>query len=126
MNALSKWLLIGVGLVLVSTSVRMITLHFEAERARRNFPVREDCTRLESSLDFYKEKFGSYPSEPNGLMKLLADIECRGLLKNTNLVDPWGTPFKYQIIEGSPRVESAGSDKKFDTLDDIRSIHSSN
>jgi prepilin-type N-terminal cleavage/methylation domain-containing protein len=40
------------------------------------------------------------------------------------LIDPWGTPLRYEYTPGSmtfPRITSAGADKKFDTADDLRS-----
>lgn len=34
--------------------------------------------------------------------------------------DPWGTPYRYRIIDNKPVVDSAGPDGKFDTEDDIK------
>ena len=121
MARLSRPLIAVLILIIVAVVVRMVMLHFEAQTARTAFPVRVQCSELQSSLGFYKEKFGHYPEERNGLELLLKDDECRGMLKITNLFDPWGTPLRYRIIGGLPKVESAGSDKKFDTSDDVHS-----
>jgi prepilin-type N-terminal cleavage/methylation domain-containing protein len=40
------------------------------------------------------------------------------------LVDPWGTPLRYEYESGTmsfPRITSAGPDRQFDTTDDLRS-----
>jgi prepilin-type N-terminal cleavage/methylation domain-containing protein len=40
------------------------------------------------------------------------------------LIDPWGTPLRYEYAPGTmsfPRITSAGPDRKFDTTDDLRS-----
>lgn len=33
--------------------------------------------------------------------------------------DAWGTPFRYELLDGVPRITSAGPDKIFGTEDDI-------
>ena len=95
----------------------------DANKAKARFPIREECENFEDALGLYKEIHGSYPSVTNGLEILLNDEDCKKLLKNTNLVDPWGTPFRYKSGANFLEVYSAGPDQKFDTPDDIHSFH---
>lgn len=110
------WFFVGIAL-------RMVFVEIDADRAKARFPMREQCTRFEDALQVYKENYGNYPPITNGLGGLLNENDLKNILVNTNLEDQWGTPFRYRIIDGHSRVDSAGPDKKFDTSDDINSFH---
>jgi len=34
-------------------------------------------------------------------------------------VDPWGNPYQYELVDGNPKLTSAGHDQTFGTQDDI-------
>ena len=109
-------------LILVGVSARLVLSLIEAKKAERIYPVREQCTCLKDAVNLYKANYGVYPSGSNALAILIKDEDSRKLLKNTNLDDPWGTPFRLRIVNGNPVVDSAGQDRIFDTSDDIHSF----
>ncbi|MDE2126403.1 MAG: type II secretion system major pseudopilin GspG [Armatimonadetes bacterium] len=88
-----------------------------------------DIKSFDDALDMYKADIGEYPTNDQGLNALLtkSDPKWNGpYLKNQTSIplDPWGTPYKYQIPGGSGRdydISSAGPDKQFGTADDIQS-----
>jgi hypothetical protein len=118
---ISKYLVVAFILIVASVLLRGLMNEIEARKAQANWPIKTQCRHLEDALQFYNEEYGSYPSEKDGLGSLLNDEECKKILVNTNLNDPWGTPFRYHAVGKNPDVESAGPDKKFDTSDDIHS-----
>jgi hypothetical protein len=74
----------------------MILAEVDYKRAQAVFPIRSQCNQLEWAIDLYKANNGSFPSTTNGLGFLLLDEDCRKLLNNTNLVDPWGQTIQIQ------------------------------
>jgi hypothetical protein len=109
-------------LLFVGLSARLIPAFFEQKKAERVYPIREECRNFEDAINLYKALHGSYPSGSNALSIVVNDTDCRKLLKSTNLDDPWGTLFRFRIIDGHPVVDSAGQDHRFDTSDDIHSF----
>jgi hypothetical protein len=101
--------------------IRFVLAYVDMEHAKAIHPVQEDCTCFEYALYLYKANHGVYPIESNALSVIVKDEDCRKLLTYTNLNDPWGTPFRFRIIDGRPVVDSAGPDRKFDTPDDVKS-----
>jgi Type II secretion system (T2SS), protein G len=101
---------------------RLIPDFYEKSKAERIYPIRQQCRDFLDAVSLYKANYGAYPEEKNALTILINDSDCRMLLKKTNLDDPWGTPFRFRIIDGHPVVDSAGPDRKFDTPDDIKSF----
>jgi hypothetical protein len=86
------------------------------------YPVREQCRDFQDAIDLYKASYGAYPPESNALTFIVGDQNCRKLLKSTNLLDPWGTPYRVRIRDGHAYVDSAGKDRKFDSSDDIHAF----
>jgi hypothetical protein len=109
-------------LLFVGLSARLILVYFEFNKYNKIHPVREQCRNFEDAINLYKALYGAYPSESNALTIVINDKDCRKLLKNTNLDDPWGTSFRFRIVDGHAVVDSAGLDRKFDTPDDIHSF----
>lgn len=103
--------------------IRWALAYVDIEHAKAIYPVQLDCTHFEDAIDAYRIVHGVYPSESNGLRLIVEDKEYRKVLPDTNLNDPWGTPFKFRIIDGHPVVDSAGPDHKFDSSDDIKGFH---
>jgi hypothetical protein len=109
-------------LLFVGVSAWVIQNELEFKQYQKVHPVQEQCRNFQDAINVYKTLYGSYPSGSNALASIIKDEDCRKLLKNTNLDDPWGTPFRFKIIGGHPVVDSAGEDRKFDTPDDIHSF----
>ena len=109
---------VGVALVFL----RMVMLEVEAKRVNALLPVKSQCTRLLDAVQFYSDTLHLDPPKTNGLGFLLNVEECRKMLINTNLNDPWGTPYRLRFEGNFPAIDSAGPDRKFDTSDDIHSF----
>ena len=109
-------------LLFVGLSARLIPAWLDKKRADGIYPIREQCRRFEDAVNLYKANYGAYPSESNAMGVVINDMDCRKLLTNTNLNDPWGTPFRFRVIDGHAVVDSAGKDREFNTSDDIHSF----
>ena len=109
-------------LIFVGGSARLIIAFFEFNKYNKIHPVREQCRNFSDAINLYKALYGSYPSESNALVIIIKDEDCKKLIRNTNLNDPWGTPFRFKIVDGRPAVDSAGPDRKLDTSDDVHSF----
>lgn len=115
--------LVGVAILcFIGTFMRMTLLYFEGKNANAIYPVRVECRNFQDAISLYKSIYGSYPVESNGLTTMIKDETCQKLLKHTNLEDPWGTPYRYRVINDRPLVDSAGRDRKFNTPDDIHAF----
>jgi hypothetical protein len=111
-------------LILTGIILRMIMAEIEYRNYQKTYPIRRQCYQLECAIDLYKNLNGHFPTESNGLAFLLADQDCRKFLSDTNLNDPWGTPYRFRVNGNFSVVDSAGLDHKFDTKDDIHSLNS--
>jgi type II secretory pathway pseudopilin PulG len=90
--------------------------HPQLEATRHEFSV------IRSKLEEYRKVHGEFPSEEIGLSFLAPDLFVKGVREQyrpKRVTDPWGTPFRYQFINGKPKLRSAGPDARFDTPDDI-------
>lgn len=82
--------------------------------------ARAKLTMIESSLAFYHMDNGVFPTTEQGLAALVARPEIPpvpprypdgGYFKRRNLlIDPWGTPFRYEAAGDSYRVYTLGAD----------------
>jgi general secretion pathway protein G len=70
----------------------------------------EICDRAEE----WKKTFGAYPTN-------LQELIGNNPLRQTWKLDDWNTPYRYKRLEHGILIVSAGSDKTFDTKDDIKS-----
>ena len=78
---------------------------------------------LELSLRLFHDQTGRYPTDSEGLEALRSNP---GIPKWDGPYfaipipsDRWGSPFRYSIVDGKPRIVSAGPDKSFGSPDDI-------
>jgi hypothetical protein len=84
---------------------------------------------LNTGIDLYKLHHGQYPNPELGLSNLLTSYGEENwsgpYVHETNncLIDYWGTPFKYEIVNEIPFVISAGADKHFNSFDDFETNH---
>src|SRR5258708_16411387 len=84
---------------------------------------------IQTTLDAFEVDCGRYPTASEGLPALINNPGVPGwtgpyILIGTNTIaevlsDEWGTPFRYVLSEGKAIATSAGSDRTFDTGDDL-------
>lgn len=74
-------------------------------------------------LQLYRLQVGRYPSPNEGLRILLegsGESNWKGpFIDRTHLVDPWGTPYSYDVRDEVVHLKSAGRDRAFGTDDDL-------
>lgn len=88
------------GLIAAAVGVAVIPKLGEArvERAYVDFKA------IESALDTYKIRKGSYPDTQTGFQALVPND-----LKEVPL-DPWGNPYEYMLESGKPVILTRGGD----------------
>jgi uncharacterized protein YceK len=105
-------------LVDLPISVVLDTLALPADftEAREKRMTRETTATISTLwpvLAAFKQANGRFPTDEEGL----------AVLKPTFIKDlphdAWGTPLRYRLMSGRPLIDSAGSDKKFDTYPDV-------
>ncbi len=73
--------------------------------------------QVRSALDVFLLDVGRYPSEAEGLSSLVDGRQgipgWRGpYLKGGKVpLDPWGQPFRYEIVDGQVRLSLTGKDR---------------
>ncbi len=80
-----------------------------------------------TALQMYKLDNGYYPSVEQGLEALTTKPISGNIPENypktggltITPLDPWGTHYRYRIMNNEPIVDSAGPDLLFNTGDDI-------
>jgi general secretion pathway protein G len=70
----------------------------EPERAQA------DLERIRRGLVFYREQHGSYPSPIDGLGALIPEVF------REEQIDPWGHRYRYELVNGAPRISTLGRD----------------
>ena len=94
-----------------------------ASQSNRDF--NRNVEDLFDALQKYKERVGAYPVGNNSdVVKALKGGNAKGVIivigreKNINtkgeLVDPWGTPFRFYFAGEGILIRSAGPNKRFD------------
>lgn len=73
---------------------------------------------IETALDRYEVEHGRYPSLDFDLDKLAAATNGGPYLTGPAR-DAWGHSFRYTLLNGKPKIYSAGPDGVFETKDDI-------
>jgi hypothetical protein len=118
MKRLKKLCRVGIGLtVLLSISVSCSN------------PCREECVVgaividrniIKTACEIYRLDCGTYPTSTVDLITSPGIRHWSGGYLNQNKVpeDPWGTPYSYRLVNGSPVIDSAGPDRAFGTEDD--------
>lgn len=114
------FLLIVLGVLLV----RRVSHVVEDERPYPHYSALRSLNNLATALGRYRFHVGSYPSEAQGLLALMANPGEEGWngpyiiqLKR----DPWGTPYVYAVdADGNADVSTAGPDCVAGTPDDLR------
>jgi general secretion pathway protein G len=76
--------------------------------------VKGDMKSISTSLDRYKLNVKTYPSSNDGLEELVSSENERwaGPYLNEIPMDPWGTAYGYELVDGKPVIISYGTDGK--------------
>jgi type II secretion system (T2SS) protein G len=79
-------------------------IRFDRGRARHDRATLE-IGNLETAMKLHRAKTGHYPDSATGFAALIdlgiIDREPR---------DPWGNPFRYELVDGQPVIASFGAD----------------
>lgn len=69
----------------------------------------------------YCQQFGEYPVSFDQVVRYSRTLERRArcAVADHPPADPWGTRYRYRLVDGTPRPSSAGPDREFGTQDDI-------
>ncbi|NQT93391.1 MAG: type II secretion system protein GspG [Lentisphaerae bacterium] len=89
--------------------------------------ARSQVDSLASRVLLYRQNHDQLPEPDTGLVRVLQEQHGRakGLfdIRDDQVLDPWGTPYRYQRTSDSFWVLCAGSDRQFNTDDDLRADH---
>jgi general secretion pathway protein G len=87
----------------------------KASRAKAEVELKVTYSKIQFALFEFKNKFGRYPTEEEGLQALVT--QPPGLegwsgpyLDKRYLLDPWKNPFKYKVEGSQAKVISLGAD----------------
>lgn len=94
------------------------------QTSQREARAARDCAAirtLKAAVEMNYVDLGMYPASLNCLLENPGDPAWRGPYINdaAMLIDAWGTPFRYEIVDGVPQITSAGPDRTFGTPDDV-------
>ncbi|MCB1211410.1 MAG: type II secretion system protein GspG, partial [Verrucomicrobiales bacterium] len=91
--------------------------------------VRPQLSTLYTAVHAFKALGGSYPTTEQGLSALATKptlpplpLTWKSLVKMDSLIDPWGTPYVYRLVDpekGIIAIHSNGPDLKEGTEDDL-------
>jgi len=90
----------------------------ERQGRPQTLPVRNSIAAIQTAVQMYEVVHSEFP---DSLEQLTAsDGEIPAFLKTENLIDSWGTPFRYTKIDRfTYEIRSAGLDKIMNTEDDL-------
>ncbi len=100
------------------------------ERNRMKAAVGE-TQQLRKALEYFWNDCGRLPTQEEGLQALLVNpanlenwlgpyVAIVARPDSEQFDDPWGVPYEFKEIDNQVCVQSAGPDRKLNTLDDIR------
>ena len=86
--------------------------------------TKSSIAALEGVVQVYTLTCGAPPTQSQGIGALITDPGTPGwcgpyIGGETVPLDPWGTPFGYQLVGTNVLIKSAGPDMTFGTTDDI-------
>ena len=79
------------------------------------FSAQISLERFSKVLERYRADCGGYPDPKIGLAALVVNPQISGWngpYTKDLLIDPWGRPYRYEILNGIPNVRSLGADGK--------------
>ncbi len=103
----------GMSLIEIVVVIAIITMLMSAVgmyaighlRETRVTTAKNELKTLENALDSYQVITGRYPDVQQGFEPLLE----RRVLRDPP-IDPWGNPFRYELVNGVPVVSTLGAD----------------
>ena len=98
-------LALGTGLLFVVTLLLLSAVGRRDGPAQKRDRATLEIGTLETAMTVHRAKTGHYPDPATGFGALIdlgiIDREPR---------DPWGNPFRYELVEGQPVITSYGAD----------------
>jgi type II secretion system (T2SS) protein G len=121
-NRLVGHLMAALALLLISVSM----LYSAIRTGRITTEPRKsvDLHQAQQQLTFVSLEFSGFQLKNGRLPRSLEELVAAkpGKMTGRSIVDPWGTPIRYEITDPQPmwyRLISAGPDRTFDTEDDL-------
>jgi len=85
-----------------------------------------EMVAMEAAFESYHADFGAYPemrnaavsqalSGQNSQHKVYMEFPTTMVNPDHLIVDPWGTPYEFSLVESHPEIRSAGPNRKFET-----------
>lgn len=112
-------------MIVVATLAGLVVLaasRLTVEHALVGNPTAVTAASIETALNQYETDHGHYPPMGFNLDELAISPDGTPLERpyfSAPPRDAWGHSFRYMLLNGKPKVYSAGSDGIFDTKDDI-------
>ena len=108
--------------VIIAGLVALAASRFTVEHALVGNPTAVTAASIETALNQYETDHGHYPQLGFNLDDLAVGHDGTPLERPYFTGPPrdgWGHPFRYTLLNGKPKVYSAGPDGIYDTKDDI-------
>lgn len=103
---------------LFPTVIALVVIIFipKIEERRQYIQVKEEMYLILDALKKFKSDINRYPTEEEGLLILKKNIGLQHwkgpYLKLDKFTDPWGSRYKYFLVNGKPFILSLGPNKK--------------
>jgi general secretion pathway protein G len=110
-------LILGAIITLVAINIKPDTIKTQTAGLK----LRKDSNELMMYLEQYAERYGTYPTEEQGILSLVekptvgnVPENYRPIVKNKKAVlDPWNTPYKLRQDDGgNVQIITLGKDKR--------------
>ena len=104
-------------LVLIGVVLGIVGGNFigKGEKAKAD-AAKIEISQIAQTLDLYKLEIGRYPTTQEGLQALItapagvSNWNGPYWKRSTVPKDPWGNEYRYEVIDGAPRVTCLGVD----------------
>lgn len=100
--------------LLILTAITYVNLGAGPNPHAMQDAAKASLKAISQSISLFKQDRGRFPNSAE-----IPDILTNNA-QHLMLVDSWGKPFRYRVVDGRPIVDSAGPDREFDTQDDIQ------
>jgi len=117
-NRMRRSLKILIGVLILTGLVAIIASRLTVMHVLVGNRTALGAQSIETALSNYEVEQGSYPPLEFNLDELAVGREGGPYLSGPPR-DAWGHPFRYTLVDGKPKVYSAGPDGVFGTKDDI-------
>jgi general secretion pathway protein G len=115
----------------VGRSTGLLFFHEAVTRVRWTIPptslALQEVTNVVEALEVFRSDCGRFPTQDESLNSLVQNPGIEGwrcpYVKSSDLIDPWGHPLHFRVIDSEVDVWSVGKDGQDGTRDDIRLGH---